>query len=70
MAFLTQTRPNAALTERATALFSDVAERFARYRVYRHTLNELRSMSKRELDDLGLNPSILKSVAYEAAYKA
>lgn len=70
MAFLTQTRPSASLAERFNAVYSDLSERFARYRVYRRTLDELYTLSDRELNDLGLNRSMLKRVAYEAAYKA
>ncbi|MFY0690852.1 MAG: DUF1127 domain-containing protein [Paracoccaceae bacterium] len=42
--------------------------RFAQYRVYRQTLAELRGLSGSELNDLGLNKTLLKRVAYEAAY--
>ena len=42
--------------------------RFAQYRVYRRTLAELRGLSASELNDLGLNKTLLKRVAYEAAY--
>ncbi len=38
------------------------------HRAYRTTLNELQSLSKRELNDLGLNGSMLHTNAYEAAY--
>lgn len=70
MAFLTQTRPNAALSERLHAFTSALSERYAQYRLYRRTLDELEALSTRELADLGLHKSALKSVAYEAAYKA
>ena len=42
--------------------------RFAQYRVYRKTLSELGELSNRELADLGLNRSMLKRIALEAAY--
>ncbi|KUP91700.1 DUF1127 domain-containing protein [Tritonibacter horizontis] len=42
--------------------------RFAQYRVYRETLNELNALSGRELADLGLNRSMLKRAALDAAY--
>ena len=42
--------------------------RFAQYRVYRETLNELNALSARDLADLGLNRSLVKRTAYEAAY--
>ncbi|TMV89735.1 DUF1127 domain-containing protein [Thioclava sp. BHET1] len=45
-----------------------VSEAFARRKVYRQTLGELRSLSARELDDLGLHASMITRVAYEAAY--
>lgn len=44
--------------------------RFQSYRVYRHTLSELSALSDRELADLGLHRSMLKRVAYQAAYEA
>ncbi len=42
--------------------------RYAQYRVYRKTLNELETLSDRELNDLGLSSLSLRDVAYEAAY--
>ena len=56
--------------DRIARVQSDLAERFAKYRTYRTTLAELRSLSDRELNDLGMNSSSLRYVAYEAAYKA
>ncbi|WP_425045737.1 DUF1127 domain-containing protein [Primorskyibacter sp. S87] len=44
--------------------------RFACYRVYRKTYNELFALSNRELADLGLHRSSLRRVAYQAAYEA
>jgi len=41
----------------------------AQYRMYRTTLAELRNLSARELNDLGLNATTIRSVAFEAAYK-
>ena len=43
--------------------------RITRYRLYRKTLIELSELTTRELADLGLHRSMLKRVAYEAAYK-
>jgi len=42
--------------------------RFTQYRMYRKTLDELATLTRRELADLGLNRSMLKNVAREAAY--
>ncbi len=50
------------------ATWSTIADRYRRYRVYRTTLNELRGLSARELDDLGLNQAMIRSTAYKAAY--
>ena len=63
---MTQTLP---LSARLYALRDDVAHRYAQYRAYRRTLNELKSLSTRELADLGLNPSMLRGIAREAADK-
>jgi uncharacterized protein YjiS (DUF1127 family) len=52
-----------------SAYWAGITGRFARYRTYRKTLNELRGLSPRELDDLGLNPSMIRSCAYKAAYE-
>lgn len=64
----THRRGSGALMGRVTATFDVVRERYARYRTYRRTLNELGELSERELNDLGLNRSMLRACAYEAAY--
>lgn len=63
-------------TDRGTGLFHRLGTamrllgaRYARYRVYRDTLAELQSLSERELADLGLSRSMLRRVAYHAAYE-
>ena len=43
--------------------------RYAQYRTYRTTLDELQSLNDRELSDLGLHRSALRGVAYKAAYE-
>ena len=64
----THRRSGGALMGRVTASFDIVRERYARYRTYRRTLNELSDLSDRELNDLGLNRSMIRACAYEAAY--
>jgi len=39
-----------------------------RYRVYRTTVNELSQLSGRDLADLGIHRSAIRSIAHEAAY--
>jgi len=56
------------ITERAGAWIENTKARYARYRVYRETLNELSGLSSRDLADLGLHRSELRRVAYQAAY--
>jgi uncharacterized protein YjiS (DUF1127 family) len=51
------------------AWFDELSTKFARFRLFRQTLNELSELSNRELADLGLNRSIIKRVAYQAAYE-
>lgn len=48
--------------------FGGIAERIARYRTYRSTLNELQALNERELQDLGIPRGSLRSIAYKAAY--
>jgi uncharacterized protein YjiS (DUF1127 family) len=60
----------ASLWDRVADLRADFAERAAKYRLYRATLNELSSLTDRDLADLGLHREIIADVAREAAYKA
>lgn len=41
---------------------------YANWRTYRVTLAELQGLSMREMVDLGINPSMIKRIALEAAY--
>lgn len=52
-----------------TAWFDALSTKFARYRLYREAYNELSELSGRDLADLGLNRSMIKRVAYQAAYE-
>ena len=71
MANITETRSFALpFAPRLAALRADWAERWAAYTTYRTTVRELSDLSDRELADLGLNRSNIRSIAYEAAYKA
>ncbi|MBP1807046.1 DUF1127 domain-containing protein [Rubellimicrobium aerolatum] len=47
-----------------------LAQRLARYRLYRQTLDELGSLSDRDLADLGIHRSQIVDIATESAYRA
>ncbi|SHF80703.1 protein of unknown function [Litoreibacter ascidiaceicola] len=68
MAYATSIRTAPTLIERLVAFKNDLAERHAKNRLYRQTLDELQVLSNRELADLGMNRANLKSIAHEAAY--
>lgn len=71
MASATQTDSRyGSLAETPKALWTSLTARYLAFRSYRRTLAELRSLSARELSDLGLNQSMIKRVAMEAVYDA
>ena len=72
MAYANETRraPELSILSRVAELRSDLVERFAQFRLYRATLNELASLSDRDLADLGLHRGMIADVAREASYKA
>ncbi|MCE0503853.1 MULTISPECIES: DUF1127 domain-containing protein [unclassified Roseivivax] len=49
-------------------LNADIRERLERRRIYRQTVNELSVLSDRELGDLGIARSMIRGVAWQAAY--
>ncbi len=49
-----------------SALIEAAKTRFDRYRMYRQTVNELASLSDRELADLGLHRSMIRRIATQA----
>ncbi|RPE71936.1 uncharacterized protein DUF1127 [Pacificibacter maritimus] len=53
---------------RLTAVKASLAQRIADYRVYRETMVELEALSDRDLNDLGIGRSGIRSIALEAAY--
>ena len=73
MAFANESRRShegLSLLQRAADLRATLGERIAQYRLYRATLNELASLSDRDLADLGLHRAMIADVAREASYKA
>ncbi|MEX3014834.1 DUF1127 domain-containing protein [Gymnodinialimonas hymeniacidonis] len=69
MAYVTSNRAaSESLAARFAALRTDAVEAYRNWRVYRNTLNELNELSAREMADLGINPSMVRRIALEAAY--
>ena len=71
MAYVTSNRTisnGMGLGARLNEIGKDIVAAWRSYRVYRETLTELQALSTRELADLGLNASMLRSIALEAAY--
>ncbi|MEP4038056.1 DUF1127 domain-containing protein [Pseudophaeobacter sp.] len=61
--------PKSVFSALPTAWIDELSTKFTRYRLYRQTYNELSELTGRELADLGLNRSMIKRVAYQAAYE-
>ena len=71
MAYATDIRSDArpaGIVAKFAEFRANFADRRAKARVYRDTLAELRSLSDRDLADLGIAPSNISFVAHEAAY--
>ncbi|GFE63541.1 DUF1127 domain-containing protein [Litoreibacter roseus] len=68
MSFTTQSQSRAGSAAHLGGFVAELKQRYAQYRLYRQTLNELSALTDRELNDLGLSRSILRRIAYEAAY--
>lgn len=71
MANVTDIRANGAtLSQRISEARAALADRYTKYSTYRATLNELAGLNDRDLADLGINRSMIKGIAVEAAYGA
>lgn len=69
MAFMTEIQGfESGLVHRMRTEFDRARERAGKRRMYRDTLRELRTMSARSLDDMGLAQSNLADVAWTATY--
>ncbi|MEM1237674.1 MAG: DUF1127 domain-containing protein [Pseudomonadota bacterium] len=69
MAYATaSTNTRSDLFGRIGATVSEARDAWARYSMYRSTLNELMDLSDRELADLGVSRFNITAVAHEAAY--
>jgi uncharacterized protein YjiS (DUF1127 family) len=68
MAASTGSQPG--LFGKLSALKAELTTRYARYRVFRTTVNDLAILPDSVLSDMGLTRSQIRSVAYEHAYGA
>ncbi|WP_333712886.1 DUF1127 domain-containing protein [Yoonia sp.] len=70
MTVVNQTLTSAApsLRARFDALRTAMAEAARKRRVYTTTLRELETLTFRDLSDMGIDPTSLRKIAYEAAY--
>lgn len=59
---------NLPFADRVSGFRASVSEKMAKRKVYLTTLRELQSLSNRDLADLGLSRTELRSIAFEAAY--
>lgn len=56
------------LSDRIANTVKSIKEGLHRRRVYNQTVSELRALSTRELNDLGIPRSMITRIALEAAY--
>ncbi|WP_354002143.1 DUF1127 domain-containing protein [Pseudogemmobacter humi] len=68
MAYVNTSRAVMARPSLAADILAALRGALARRRLYVQTVNELNSLSERDLSDLGLNRSMISEVAREAAY--
>lgn len=68
MAAISDIRIDAGFRPRLVETVKSIVARIEQHSRYRQTVRELRVLSARELDDLGLNYGDIRRVAYEAAY--
>jgi len=55
-------------SDRLSSLIETAKTRFARRAIFRQTLRELNALSAQDLADLGIQRSMIKGLAHEAAY--
>jgi uncharacterized protein YjiS (DUF1127 family) len=64
-----ETKIVATFFENLVTMARKTIDRYKQYRLYSHTVSELRSLSGRDLADLGLSRSMIESVAFSAVYE-
>lgn len=70
MTAITQNRTatDAGLRTRLTTAIQRMQDNRARRAIYRQTVRELNALTTRDLDDLGINRSMINALAREAAW--
>ncbi|MDV4146067.1 MULTISPECIES: DUF1127 domain-containing protein [Shimia] len=56
-------------TDRLSALATDLVERLRKARAFSRAYNELAALPDAQLRDMGLNRSMIRRIAYQAAYE-
>lgn len=70
MAMITDTRSvHAADHGLLSRIFSNIVARYTQYAAYRKCVEELSSLTDRELRDLDMSRSMIRSIAHETAYR-
>ncbi|MFN3279497.1 MAG: DUF1127 domain-containing protein [Paracoccus hibiscisoli] len=64
----TCTATDAGLRTRLTTAIQRMQDNRARRAIYRQTVRELNALTTRDLDDLGINRSMITALAHEAAW--
>ena len=69
MAFIqSQLKSKGSLIDKLEFVVRTITVNYKRHRLYTRTVSELNALSVRELSDLGLSKSVIRSVAYAAVY--
>ena len=68
MAYAIANTTSASILDRAATFFANQRAAYAQHRMYVKTMDELKGLSTRELNDLGLSRSSLHDTAYMAVY--
>ena len=71
MAYITEANPTSLnLFQRISEFRARLATASAQRKMYNQTVNELNSLSNRDLADLGLSRSMINEIAFETAFDA
>jgi uncharacterized protein YjiS (DUF1127 family) len=68
MAYTTTSAASTGVFDRVATAMKSIKDSMRRRRVYKQTVSELRALSTRELNDLGISRSMISRIALEASY--